>query len=117
MTLQEIVDIVYKGAAAQKWYKSSRGGQCAYRGRNGCKCHAGHLIPDDKYDPSMEGKGASSRQVSEALGLSRVDSEHLKAIHLISDLQNDHDISKTPQQRKLWTEATIRKHGLTIPSA
>lgn len=27
---------------------------CAYRGNNGCKCAAGILIPDAKYDPAME---------------------------------------------------------------
>lgn len=28
---------------------------CAYRGDEGCKCAAGVLIPDNKYDPYMEG--------------------------------------------------------------
>jgi len=30
---------------------------CAYRGDNGMKCAVGCIIPDDKYDPSMENVG------------------------------------------------------------
>jgi len=28
---------------------------CLYRGPNGTKCAAGHVIPDEKYDPCFEG--------------------------------------------------------------
>lgn len=28
--------------------------RCLYRGPNGLKCAAGHLIPDDEYDENME---------------------------------------------------------------
>ena len=31
------------------------GSLCLYRGQNDFKCAAGHLIPDDKYSPDMEG--------------------------------------------------------------
>jgi len=30
-------------------------GGCVYRGENGMKCAAGILIPDDQYNPKMEG--------------------------------------------------------------
>lgn len=32
------------------------GGTCLYRGPNGTKCAVGCLIPDDMYEPTMEGK-------------------------------------------------------------
>jgi len=33
------------------------GEQCMYRGRNGLKCAAGCLVPDDEYDPEQENMG------------------------------------------------------------
>lgn len=32
---------------------------CRYRGDNDCKCAVGHLIPDDEYKSSLEGKGVA----------------------------------------------------------
>lgn len=54
MTRQETFDKVVRAVIAQG-RPSMRGGACAYRGDDGCKCAAGHLIPDEKYDPVMEG--------------------------------------------------------------
>lgn len=33
-------------------------GECRYRARNGNRCFIGGVIPDDKYDPMMEGTSA-----------------------------------------------------------
>jgi hypothetical protein len=38
-------------------------GRCAYRGRNGDKCAAGHLIPDEKYQPEYEGRACLNSPV------------------------------------------------------
>lgn len=62
LTLQEIFDKVSHHLLKQKarsMISSSTGGSqlCAYRGSNGLCCAVGFLIPDDKYDPNMEGGG------------------------------------------------------------
>lgn len=58
---------------------------CMYRGENGRKCAIGPLIPDDKYDERMEGRGANHELVQEATGISL---EHRR---LLDSLQNVHD--------------------------
>lgn len=56
MTDQEIFDKVARAIKAQG-RGSSSGGYCRYRGPDGTKCAAGHLIPDEMYSPSMESQG------------------------------------------------------------
>jgi len=56
---QEIFDIVARHLLTQNKKAVNDKGECVYRGKNGCKCAAGCLIPDDKYDPSFEGFGWS----------------------------------------------------------
>lgn len=53
MTHQEVFNKVYLAIIAQG-EPSSDGKNCLYRGPNGLKCAAGHLVPDDKYDPDWE---------------------------------------------------------------
>lgn len=36
---------------------SVNGGSCKYRSRTGARCAAGFWIPDDKYEPVMDGSG------------------------------------------------------------
>lgn len=64
-------------------------GMCRYRGSNGLMCAVGCLIPDDMYDPSMEGVSVDAiRQDNEALD------EYLgsySTINLLTDLQHLHD--------------------------
>lgn len=72
MTQQEILDVVVRGIRAQggpsvtatppRGYVSSHPDTpfCAYRGANGRKCAAGHLIADADYRPKFEGRAPSS---------------------------------------------------------
>lgn len=55
-TYQETFNIVYNAILKQGCLSLDDKGYCLYRGPNGTKCAAGHLIPDDKYDPKMENK-------------------------------------------------------------
>lgn len=56
MNKQEMFTKVWRGLETQKWEKSRADKiGCLYRGPNGMKCAAGHLIPDEKYKPKMEG--------------------------------------------------------------
>lgn len=58
-THQETFDIVARALAAQG--RKSHGVQgglprCLYRAEDGCKCAAGHLIPNGRYTEAMEGR-------------------------------------------------------------
>jgi hypothetical protein len=54
MTQQEIFDTVVRALGIQG-KPAMDGIKCAYRAPDGSKCAAGHLIPDDVYQPEMEG--------------------------------------------------------------
>lgn len=56
LTKQEAFDAVARGILAQGKPAYDRSTlDCHYRSEDGCKCAAGHLIPDDLFDPDMEG--------------------------------------------------------------
>jgi len=59
--------------------------QCAYRDDRGFKCAIGCLIPDDKYDPKMEGKNIRYLRRAHPSLLPKVDSKFL------TELQRAHD--------------------------
>ena len=51
---QQVFDYVLEKLREQGC-QSKYMGKCLYRGPDGLKCAAGHLIPDDEYDEKMEG--------------------------------------------------------------
>ena len=49
---------------AEDWDRRSLAdGICMYRGRGGKKCAIGRLIPDEMYDPIMEGESIEGKHV------------------------------------------------------
>jgi hypothetical protein len=62
---------------------------CMYRAPDGCRCAAGWLIPDDKYNRHMEGKRIET--VIEAYKPFKLDLREPRQLMLISDLQRVHD--------------------------
>lgn len=72
--------------------------ECAYRGENGLSCAVGCLIPDDKYDEYIEGKG-----VSEVNAVCNMNWNY-RQVQLLWELQSVHDdtpIHLWQQQLKL----------------
>jgi hypothetical protein len=72
-TLQEVFTIsathlLRQNAKSMAILKGDGSPSCAYRGDDGMMCAVGCLIPDELYDPSLEGKTADSLIVSDALG-------------------------------------------------
>lgn len=67
LTSQEMFDTVARHLLTQG-RRSLRGAGpsavCAYRGWDGTKCAIGAIIPDDEYDPIMEGITVESMRVS-----------------------------------------------------
>jgi len=120
-TLQEVFDDAYRGLFAQGFEQSTtNSGDCAYRGDKGLRCAIGYCIPDEEYDPSIEGF-APDVFVSE-----RCESSVAKkvfgtlfagmATDQLVDLQRTHDFAKNPAHMADRLASFAAKHGLTIPS-
>lgn len=77
--------------------------QCAYRTDQGLKCAIGCLIPDDKYDPKMEGKDIRYLQRVHPNLLPKVESKFL------TELQIAHDTTFYPYGLTAWA-----RHMLSI---
>lgn len=71
---------------------------CLYRGERGLKCAAGHLIPNNLYDKSLEGLSADSPEVKEIL----LNLGH--DIPLCVALQDIHDNWDVPEWERKWRE-------------
>lgn len=86
---------VVRGLIGQKLVRSvSATGDCTYRGINGCKCAAGHLIPDKDYNPNMEGNSVSCsiHNPISAYFVNKYKSREI--IKLIRDCQYAHDTAE-----------------------
>lgn len=83
---QQVYDTVARHIIAQKTAAVS-GYTCRYRTPHGRKCAIGCLIPDDMYDPRMEGYGIRHFMQEFPGVLPPVDSDLLEA------LQSAHDIN------------------------
>lgn len=103
---QEIFAEVYAKAAAQGFKPSFMDDgeeTCAYRGQGeylGCRCNVGFLIPDDRYDPKIEGNDLGRAGIFElttayekavARGFDTEDRQEI-AFFLVS-LQHAHDMA------------------------
>lgn len=90
MQPQEIFDTVVRHLAVQGRRAIARQGYggCAYRGDNGTKCAAGVLIPDEKYDPGMEGSNVYAVADRYRLALPEWFAPN---VDLIFELQGAHD--------------------------
>jgi hypothetical protein len=96
MTNQEIFDKVCSGLLAQgrPSVKLNPGNiiECRYRSDDGCKCAAGQLIPDDKYNVELEGRASGHERVLAAMGIPEpMFSEKRAPANLVRSLQCDHD--------------------------
>tara|TARA_B100001146_G_scaffold152086_1_gene133687 strand:+ start:242 stop:553 length:312 start_codon:yes stop_codon:yes gene_type:complete len=79
--MKETFEYVLRKVVEQGEPSIGETGQCLYRGPNGLKCAAGHLLSDEDYSPDME-------------GLRVVDVFHNHPHKwLISQMQKAHDIA------------------------
>jgi hypothetical protein len=90
VTKQETFDAVVGAVLAQGRPSAELRGtediRCLYRSSDGCKCAAGHLIPDADYQPHMEGGPVDGLRV-----LQDVLIREGHDIALVRDLQIAHD--------------------------
>lgn len=119
--MQAVFDKAWRGLQAQGFEQSMRPGSediedfCAYRGEDGRRCAIGHAIPDDRYDPEVEGLPASAcvnRGMLPDVFAAPIGSE---AYHFLNSLQMAHDTSPNSplMERKLRSVADA--YRLTIP--
>jgi len=74
---------------------------CLYRSKNGLKCAAGCLIPDEQYDTIKDKEGKSWRRL---VFLKLVSSSHSD---LISSLQKIHDVAEPSDWKCLLYKTAI----------
>jgi hypothetical protein len=96
LTSQEIFNTVATKLLAQGVAAASPDGKCFYRGPNGTKCAAGHLIPDENYSETLEHKPASNELVMKAMGIDETDKR------LVRTLQGAHDNTLRNQGIDVW---------------
>ena len=97
MNQQEVFNKAYLAIVAQGLPSIDDKGVCLYRGLKGRKCAIGHLIPDELYDPLIEGsapcfqpttgKQLALQRVLEAV-FSNLDKNDIPFLH---NLQRCHD--------------------------
>lgn len=134
---QMTFDAAYTGLALQGWLQSAdEYGNCRYRlhrmeqptplhhaGQPMLKCAAGHLIPDDKYDPGFEGDGVGERRIALIVikgGYSIKTAHELQRIHdgrvdATEDQQGTHFTKQSPDELQAAFVAYANAQGLTIP--
>lgn len=111
MTEQETFDIVAKHLLTQNKKAMAVYGfaiamdmpRCAYRGNDGTKCAAGCLIPDDDYNPDMEGRGITTPN---ALHTVLTAAGH--DIQLVEALQYVHDVYPVSAWREQLADVAAR---------
>lgn len=95
MTKQEMFDKVLLALRKQgrASVQTNRDGTllCLYRAKNGDKCAAGHLLPDELYDPRMEDK--TFTEVSEIFGIGGALGMDNSDVLFVRRLQIAHDES------------------------
>jgi hypothetical protein len=137
---QELFNEVYRGLASQGFLQSLAPGStaCRYRGDDGAKCAAGHLIPDEAYDEfAMECHIVSeldyftSKYPQEAIELVRllqtahdgvegyVYEPDLTCVELFPSAYDYIDGASlmTPELMKRNLGLTAMYYGLTVPNA
>lgn len=113
---QEAFNKAYLGLKAQGFQKSrppgtpETHGGCAYRGEGGMKCALGHLITDQEYRLSLEGKYA--RIAIKLLGWRLSGAE----IDFLARLQRCHDYASDAQELEARLRHFASEEGLTVPA-
>jgi hypothetical protein len=105
---QDAYDKVLKAIRKQKYIRSNdnSNGVCVYRGPDGLRCAAGHLIPNSLYYKGMEGKRVGKLMASYpeiAKYFKNVDGD------LLGDLQMAHDIRLSSEGNSLGWETKMKE--------
>lgn len=87
---QELFDYIVEAIVKQGRPSVGDNNRCLYRGPDGLKCAAGHVIPDSVYSETMENKGILTLS-----DFGRTPKSLVHHAELISRLQDAHDAAAT----------------------
>ena len=105
-TLQHVFDAVATHLLNQLGSAMSSTGECCYRASDGRMCAIGCLIPDDRYDPGIEGYSVFENQdVWDALPSNVREIEGVRS--LLSDLQRTHDNLHNFTHEDIWNRQLL----------
>lgn len=119
-TEQEIFDIVWNGLKSQGFKRSVKLTMnskledqytCMYRGKDGMKCAAGWLIPDEKYSTTFEFVTVTARNLAPVLK----ELELYDQLPFIRTLQSIHDCNEVPSEMERMLRDAAKNRNLTIP--
>ena len=108
MNKQQMFNRVADHLLAQNDRSLNSNGDCVYRGSHGRKCAIGCLIPDELYDPSIEGHGVDII-TAENHKIAAIIPDF--ALPLAGELQALHD-NYTPEVWRDELAGLAFKHGL-----
>ena len=120
MTEQEIFDTVLTHLREQGEAAATDDGSCQYRGARGTACAVGCLIPDELYDPLIEGltvvqivkaaMPAPRQHQAQTLPILARIKNHIGAEHLqlLQELQDAHDVYLFDSGMAAWEEGMHR---------
>lgn len=112
LTLQQVFDNALRGVRAQGALSRDAWSSCRYRMEEGGKqlrCGIGHSIPDELYNPDLEGKTAQtllewSASIESLLPPSKA---------VLMDIQHAHDKAKDLSDFEIAMHDVADKYGLT----
>lgn len=120
MTEQEIFDTVLTHLREQGKAAATDDGDCKYRGTRGTACAVGCLIPDELYNPLIEGLSVDQifkaampehhqHQAQARAPFTRI-TNHIGAEHLqlLQELQDAHDVYLFDLGMAAWEEGMHR---------
>jgi len=101
MTAQEVFDTAVLGVLSQGKPSINHTGDCMYRGPNGLKCAAGHVLKDQDYKRHFDINNLSIYSLSD-----RIETPYYVKDNkiLLSRLQRVHD-SKTLGDNSVWLKS------------
>lgn len=112
--LEEAFQVVYQGLADQRRlsFESSVSTARRYRGHMGSKCSIGHLIPDDLYNPLLEGSLPLFNSFWDTLGLPTPSDKVLDFLEII---QESHDMADNIDDALSNLEENAKWQGWQLP--
>lgn len=119
---QRIFDKAFKGLQSQGFVRSTLRGACQYRGLDGLRCAIGHVLPDDVYEPSMEGNNVGYLLCEEDFRKRFEGSQDPAAKDLLgadedflAEMQDAHDESCSAYTMEKYLKSVAADWGLTVP--
>lgn len=113
-TLQSAFDIVVKHARQQQC-QAMESDRCLYRSSTGLKCFIGALIPDELYDPKMEGytvAGILNHPITNIRQLFDANIDDAFLENFLTSLQKIHD-SNYVEHWEMWFDKFALEFNLT----